>query len=122
MPLGRRSWSRSSAAVAAALVLGGGIGAAIVEAVGNGGGESDGVASTAAAASRPAVLRSPPGLTASEIYARDSAGVVDITVDTTSGGGGFGFGQEDVHGEGSGFVLDKNGDIVTNAHVVDGAS
>ena len=55
------------------------------------------------------------GLTVGEIYDRTAAGVVDISV---SGGGG-GFDQR--QGEGSGFVLDKDGSIVTNAHVVDGA-
>ena len=50
-----------------------------------------------------------------EIYERSAAGVVDIAV--TGGGGGFG----QTAGEGSGFVLDKEGSIVTNAHVVEGA-
>jgi putative serine protease PepD len=56
------------------------------------------------------------GLTVGEIYDRTASGVVDIAV----GGGGGGFGE--TQGEGSGFVLDDNGSIVTNAHVVDGAS
>ena len=56
------------------------------------------------------------GLTVGEIYDRTASGVVDISV--SGGGGGFG----ETQGEGSGFVLDDNGSIVTNAHVVDGAS
>jgi putative serine protease PepD len=56
------------------------------------------------------------GLTVGEIYDRTALGVVDISV--SGGGGGFG----ETQGEGSGFVLDDNGSIVTNAHVVDGAS
>jgi putative serine protease PepD len=45
------------------------------------------------------------------IYTRSKQGVVDI-VATTPGG----------RAEGSGFVIDKSGDIVTNQHVVNGAS
>jgi putative serine protease PepD len=46
-------------------------------------------------------------LTASEIYKNDNKGVVDLVVNANA--------------EGSGFVIDKRGDIVTNEHVVDGA-
>jgi S1-C subfamily serine protease len=62
--------------------------------------------------------------TVEEIYRKDSPGVVfisaKITQQTTSP---FGFPSEQ-QGEatGSGFVVDKKGDIITNAHVVDGAS
>jgi S1-C subfamily serine protease len=59
-------------------------------------------------------------LTPSQIYAADSPGVVDITVTTTSADP-FGRSQT-VQAEGSGFVVDTSGDIVTNAHVVEGAS
>jgi len=52
-------------------------------------------------------------LTAGEVFKQASAGVVDLKV-TTAGGGG-------ASAEGSGFVVDKKGDVVTNAHVVDGA-
>jgi putative serine protease PepD len=62
------------------------------------------------------------GLTVTEIYQRAYKGVVDITVGGSSSfsfGRGGGQGQT---GEGSGFVYDSSGDIVTNQHVVDGAS
>jgi putative serine protease PepD len=50
-------------------------------------------------------------LTAGEIYKNASKGVVDLIV---------GSGQSEA--EGSGFVVDTKGDVVTNAHVVDGAT
>ena len=47
--------------------------------------------------------------------------MVDITVSETASGG-FGLGQQQSQAEGTGFVYDTKGDIVTAAHVVDGAS
>ena len=64
-----------------------------------------------AAIERPAAVRSGEARTVSEIYRAASPGVVDITVATKSG-----------RAEGSGFVIDTSGDIVTNQHVVDGAT
>jgi putative serine protease PepD len=57
-------------------------------------------------------------LSVSEIYRRAHRGVVQITVAQSSPGpfGGASTAQ------GSGFVYDMSGDIVTNEHVVDGAS
>jgi putative serine protease PepD len=49
--------------------------------------------------------------TVGEIYRSASQGVVDLIVTTSQG-----------QAEGSGFVVDTKGDIITNAHVVDGAS
>jgi putative serine protease PepD len=54
------------------------------------------------------------GLAISEIYERTQEGVVEI-----SGGGTFGGGAQS---QGSGFVYDDEGHIVTNQHVVAGAS
>ena len=62
------------------------------------------------------------GLTVTEIYRRAYRGVVDITVGESSS---FSFGRggrQGGTGEGSGFVYDGKGDIVTNQHVVDGAT
>lgn len=72
----------------------------------------------------PTALNSTKGLTVNQIYKQDGPGVVDIEVDATSSstGGFFGFGgQTQTEDEGSGFVLNKNGDIVTAEHVVTGA-
>jgi S1-C subfamily serine protease len=65
-------------------------------------------------------------LTARDIYKRDAPGVAFITaqiVRRTSSPFDFGIPQEqEGTSTGSGFVLDKNGTIATNAHVVDGAT
>ena len=62
-------------------------------------------------------------LSVNQIYRRAYRGVVEITVTTSSasspfGGGGSGSSQA----QGSGWVYDTSGRIVTNQHVVDGAS
>jgi S1-C subfamily serine protease len=64
------------------------------------------------------------GLTARDIYRRDAPGVVFVrsqVVQQTQSPFGL---PQDQQGEatGSGFVLDKDGTILTNAHVVNGAS
>jgi S1-C subfamily serine protease len=63
------------------------------------------------------------GLTAREIYKRDAPGVVYVRAQVVEQSASpFGFGQQQ-QGEatGSGFVIDADGDILTNAHVIDGA-
>jgi putative serine protease PepD len=70
--------------------------------------------------SQPASASS--GLSINAIYQRTFQGVVDITVATTQGFSPFGGGGGSSRAEGSGFVYDKRGDIITNQHVVDGAS
>jgi S1-C subfamily serine protease len=64
------------------------------------------------------------GLTVEQIYRRDSPGVVFISskiVQQTTNPFGFPSEQQG-SATGSGFVIDKKGDIITNAHVVQGAS
>jgi putative serine protease PepD len=59
----------------------------------------------------------------SAVYAQASPGTVDITVQMTATvATPFGARQQQEAALGSGFVLDGNGDIVTAAHVVDGAN
>jgi S1-C subfamily serine protease len=66
------------------------------------------------------------GLTPRDIYKRDSPGVVFIRAEVVqqSSASPFDFGlpqEQRGTSTGSGFVIDKDGDILTNAHVVAGA-
>jgi putative serine protease PepD len=76
----------------------------------------------ASAASGKATSNTSGGLSVNEIYRRTSPGVVEITARSTSASQfPFGRSQESV-GQGSGFVYDTSGHVITNEHVVDGAS
>jgi putative serine protease PepD len=67
--------------------------------------------------------------TLTQLYKQDAPGVVDITVESTSNGGssnGFPFGapqgSQKTEAEGSGFVIDTKGNILTAEHVVENAT
>jgi putative serine protease PepD len=111
--------SRTVATLSAALVLGAGGGAGAALAI-DGGSTTTSVVTTEAAAS------SSPEMSVNSVYRRARQGVVDITAKSQSSPAAAFGGPESSSGgttaEGSGFVLDKDGDIVTNQHVVDGAS
>ena len=95
---------RTVALLGAALTLGAGGGGAAALALDNGGTTTvERVVATPS--TRPASEGS--ALTVNEIYRQSKQGVVDITVS-----------QATSKAEGSGFVVDKRGDIVTNQHVV----
>jgi putative serine protease PepD len=69
-------------------------------------------------ASVPAQPAAATSTSLTELYKNVAPGVVDIVVNTSSGG----FGDQGAQAEGSGFVVDSSGDIVTNQHVVTGAN
>jgi putative serine protease PepD len=60
-------------------------------------------------------------LSIGQIYKRSYKGVVEITVTSTQNSSPFGNSQTQT-AQGSGFVYDSDGHIITNQHVVDGAS
>ena len=59
--------------------------------------------------------------TVGEIYKRSSASVVEITVGSAAEETPFGGGGGTQQAQGSGFVYDTEGHVITNQHVVDGA-
>jgi putative serine protease PepD len=101
---------RRVAPVGAALALGAGAGAAVYAGT-TGGGGSAAETTTTVVASVPAQQTASTSTTLTQLYKKAAPGVVDITV-----------GQGQGQAEGSGFVYDKSGDIITNAHVVEGAT
>ena len=61
--------------------------------------------------------------TAEQVYRTDAAGVVEITTSTGSGNESpFGGNSGNSGALGTGFVIDTDGHIVTNEHVIDGAN
>jgi putative serine protease PepD len=87
---------------------------------------SAGASSSAGADANAAFARS-GGKSVSSIYKQDAPGVVTITSTITSNSSGdfspFGPGQsQSATAQGSGFVIDRQGRILTNAHVVEGVS
>jgi S1-C subfamily serine protease len=128
-PKRKRSGLRPFALLASAAVLGGAValgGAAVVGAFDEGASTTvveQQASAPASQSSAPAPPPSPGGaLSVNEIYKRSGPGVVQITTTigaSTSATGQF---QQSASALGSGFVLDKQGHIATNYHVVDGAT
>src|SRR3954469_21480584 len=118
---------RSAAPVALAAAAFGGAGGAVVVAIaGDGGTKTTTIVQQAPLAATNPASSSTDGtaLTPREIYKRDSPGVVFVrseVVQRTQSP--FDLFPTEQRGEatGSGFVIDKAGDILTNAHVVEGA-
>jgi putative serine protease PepD len=97
-----------------ALVIGAGAGAGVAVLATDG----DTVVRQVTAPSAQNAAVTSGGLTNAEIYRRAYKGVVEITV---AGNSATQLGDQQTQGQGSGFVYDEDGTIVTNQHVVDGA-
>ena len=110
------------AALAAAGAIGAGGGVGIYSAL-QGGGTTTVIREIHDVA-QPAAATTAARSSVSQIYRNTSAGVVEITatVTTSSPSPYFGPGRSTAEAQGSGFVLDTQGHIVTNEHVIDGAS
>jgi putative serine protease PepD len=102
-----------AAALAAGACIGAGGSAATYAALSSGDGKTV-VRQVTVSDSQPASSNS---LSIHSIYELARRGVVEINVSSSST-----FGGSQTQGQGSGFVYDTGGRIVTNAHVVDGAS
>jgi len=117
----RQRTLRRAAPIAAALALGAGAGAGIYAGVNAGGHSSTRTIVASVPAQSAATTTASTPLTT--IYKNAAPGVVDIVVNTTTQSDNGFFGgpsSQQAQAEGSGFVYDANGDIITNAHVVDG--
>ena len=115
-------------AVASAALIGAGVGAgtySVVRGTSNSGKTraADTTSSTPSTTAQSTFASQQTPLSVGEIYKRDAPSVVQITVTTSSGSGGFfGQGGQSQQAQGSGFVYNSQGDIVTDQHVVDGAT
>ena len=112
--MNKNAFLRRALPIGAALAIGSGAGAAIYA------GSTGHSASTATSvvASVPAQPAASTTTSLTQLYKNVAPGVVDIVVNTKSSG----FGDQGATAEGSGFVVDTSGDIVTNDHVVTGAT
>ena len=119
-----RTTLRRAAPIAAALALGAGAGAGVYAGVSGGSSASRTSTVVASVPAQTAASTSTSAVPLTQLYRDASPGVVDITVTTsqTSDNGFFGPQRQENQAEGSGFVYDSSGDIITNAHVVDGAT
>jgi len=110
-----------------AALLGGGVAAGVTAVLDDGGGSGHTTTVIRQAAVGDSGARSnvDEGLTPSDIYRRYAPGVVFVkaeVVRNTASPFDFSPQQQQSQATGSGFVIDKGGDILTNNHVVDGAS
>jgi S1-C subfamily serine protease len=111
-------------------LVGGGVVAAVIAAFGGLGGETQKVVTTVQATplAPSNASQTTKALTPHDIYLRDAPGVVFVTSTivqkTESPFGLFGGGEAQRQGQatGSGIVIDGNGTILTNYHVVENAS
>jgi S1-C subfamily serine protease len=100
-----------------AALIGGAVVAVVLLLTGAGGGEDTKTVFAGSDLANP----KKGALTPREIYKRDAAGVVFITATVAQDASPFAPEQRGAS-TGSGFVIGKGGSIVTNAHVVEGAS
>ena len=112
--------NRVAASFCVVALAGGGAGAAAVALSHN---SSSHTVTVAAPAPAPSNVAAGTTLSVGQIAKQSSPGVVEIDSTTTNTGSPYpGSGGGSSAAEGTGFVYDLKGDIVTNDHVIDGAS
>ena len=114
-----RNATRAAAVVAAGAIAAGGAAAGYL---GRGGEETSAPTPTVVTerAAQPAAAQS--SLSVSQVYRRASDGVVDVIARETAADTPYPYGQGEGTAQGSGFVYDAAGHVLTNQHVVDGAT
>jgi putative serine protease PepD len=119
----RKRFPRTLTTLVAVAVVGAGAGVGAYAVVDSSGSSAPAAAPiTINSTIQPTALKSTSGSLV-DLYKRTSPGVVDITVtSTTTSDNSFNGPQQQQKAEGSGFVIDSKGDIVTNDHVVEGAT
>jgi len=122
----RNRFLRRGAPIAAAAVIGLAAGAGVYAVAGNDSSHTSTSTSTAAASTATTQPTASTLTTLEQLYKNVTPGVVDITAtggsSSSSNTDPFGNPQGQSAAEGTGWVYDTSGDIITNAHVVDGAS
>jgi putative serine protease PepD len=121
MPPSRTRTLAAVAGTAAVAVLGGLAGAALYAVAGDGETATVTVAVTAVRGTTAAAASTTGTSPVAAIAARAEKSVVQIVVTTTTGDDGF-FDPQTQQAQGSGFVYDTKGHLITNAHVVQGAT
>jgi putative serine protease PepD len=106
-----------AAALLGAAAIGGGAGAAIFAATSGSGAP----AAVQPAPATPVVNTTGSQLSVSQIYAQNAKGVVEVDV-TGVANQPFPYGRGQSQAQGTGFVYDNKGNIITNQHVVAGAT
>jgi S1-C subfamily serine protease len=112
------AWAKGGALLAAG-VLGGGIAVGVSEAI-DGGSTTTVVREVQGGTTEPASFPVAGGKTISQIYEASKRGVVQVLATSVVSSSPF-FGAQEQRAQGSGFVIDKSGHVVTNYHVVAGA-
>jgi S1-C subfamily serine protease len=111
-------WAKGGALVVAAL-LGGIVAVAVGQAFGADS-TTTVVREVQAASPEPAAFPSSGGKKISDIYEAAKHGVVQVTSTSVVSNNPF-LGPQEQQAQGSGFVIDKDGHVVTNYHVIEGA-
>ena len=112
----------SVTAVLTAALIGAGVGAVMYASFGNSSDATSPSSSSAVSSGRPAAQTQTTALSVSQIYRLASPGVVEITTTTGAGNSPYPNGGGTQQAQGSGFVYDSAGHIVTNEHVIDDAT